>query len=276
VDSAHLRSLVVVERRKEPGCRACEKRLADAGRADERDVVASRDRDLERPTRDTLPDHARQVGRVLRQRLHRRRQRRAEYVERFHAGEVPRHVGEVARRPHHHPPHRRALRAVLVRDDGVGRPARQRRRHQGERARHRPEAAVEGKLSDERRRPQARRVELARGDEDRGGDREVVAGPLLRQVRRREVDGDPAGGDLETRVPKRAPDPLARLLHGAAGEPHDRQAREPERDIDLDADGNAVDTDHGGAEGGRDHGGASSGGACVGRGKCRSPACSPP
>ena len=152
-----------------------------------------------------------------------------------------------------------------------------RRRDERHRARDRAQRAVERQLADERDAPEVR-LELAGRDEDGRGHGQVVAGPLFRQVGRSQVDGDPAGRDLEAGVAKGGAHTLARLEHRAAGEADDRQAGKPERDVDLDAHGHAVDTDDRCAERIREHGHALRGEASMmwTRGRCRPPACSPP
>jgi len=69
----------------------------------------------------------------------------------------------------------------------------------GERAGNRPQPAVERELADRRVAGEPSRGQLRRGPEDGKGDRQVEAGPLLAQVGRREVDGDPPERPLELR-----------------------------------------------------------------------------
>ena len=64
-----------------------------------------------------------------------------------------------------------------------------------------------------------------RGDEDADGDRQVEAAALLRQVRRREVDGDVPGRQLEAAVGERRAHAVLALLHDGLGEP--RRSRTP-------------------------------------------------
>ena len=65
VDPADLGRLAVVEERQQAGGRARQQRLADARRPGEGDVVPAGDRDLQGAARDDLPDHRREVGRVI-------------------------------------------------------------------------------------------------------------------------------------------------------------------------------------------------------------------
>ena len=110
-----------------------------------------------------------------------------------------------------------------------------------EHPRQRPDRAVEGELSRQPPVLDPVRRELARRDQDRGGDREVKARPGLAQVGRRQVGCDPLLRELEPRVHERGPDALARLAHGGVGQPDEREGRQASVDVDLDVDGYGVD-----------------------------------
>jgi hypothetical protein len=106
---------------------------------------------------------------------------------------------------------------------------------------------------------------------------EMAELPRGREAGRREVDGDASSRHLESGVPQGGADPLARLEHGAPGQAHDREARQPEGDVDLDAHRDALDADDRGAERRGEHGHSPFGGGEKRSWReCRSPACSPP
>ena len=101
----------------------------------------------------------------------------------------------------------------------------------GDRARYRPYAAVEGELADTAVLEQPLRRELVRAREQCERDRQVEAGSLLAQRRRREVDRDPvATGPRQHRVDDAAVHPVLGLLAGAVGEPDDRERGQLGRD----------------------------------------------
>ena len=105
-------------------------------------------------------------------------------------------LAEAGRRTHVDPANRGALGPVLDRDDGLDDARAAGGRDERHRARDRAQRAVERQLADERDATEVR-LELAGRDEDGRGHGQVVAGPLFRQVGRGQVDGDPAGRDLE-------------------------------------------------------------------------------
>ena len=77
--------------------------------------------------------------------------------------------------------------------------------------------------------------------------------PAFRQLRRGEVHGDPPRWVVVARVAQRPADALPRLGQGRVRQPHDREPRQPGRDVDLHPDeppGEAVER---GGEQGREH-----------------------
>ena len=126
----------------------------------------------------------------------------------------------------------------------------------GERAAARADLAVEGELAEDRKALQRLGGDVARGGQDRAGDREVEAGPRLAQRRGREVDGDAAQREVEPGVEDGRAHALARLAYGAVGEPDDREAGQAGAHVDLHGDAprlEAVDGegDHAGEHGRR-------------------------
>ena len=80
------------------------------------------------------------------------------------------------------------------------------------------------------------RGELTRRGEHGERDRQVEAGALLAQLGRREVDRQPAKGELELGGRDPAPDALLRLLARAVGETDDRERRDAVLDVRLHLD----------------------------------------
>ena len=113
---------------------------------------------------------------------------------------------------------------------------RDHRQHTGNRA----DLAAQRQLTDEGE-PPATWLDLFRTQQDPDRHRQVERGTGLAQVRRREVDRDPARRMDEARVPERTADALARFLERGIGQPDDREAGQAGCDIDLDADQPAVE-----------------------------------
>ena len=103
-------------------------------------------------------------------------------------------------------------------------------------------------------RGSASQLELARGDQQRGRDRQVHPRPRLAQAGRRQVGDDPPQRELEAAVGHRRPHPLARLPHRGVGQADDREGREAAVDVDLDPDRAGGDAVEGEGSGGGEHG----------------------
>ena len=94
---------------------------------------------------------------------------------------------------------------------------------------------------------------LLRAEQDPERDREVERRTRLAQLRRREVDRDPARRVVVAGVAQRAADALPRLGQRGVRQPDDREARQAGRDVDLDPDDPAGDPVERGGEEGREH-----------------------
>ena len=94
---------------------------------------------------------------------------------------------------------------------------------------HRP---VQAQLAQDQRIVQLG-LHLVRGQQDAHRNRQVVRRPLLAQVRRRQVDGQPVRRVDVAAVAQRRPHPLAALAHGRVRQPHQRHPLEPTRNVDL-------------------------------------------
>jgi hypothetical protein len=115
-----------------------------------------------------------------------------------------------------------------------------------------PEPPVERKLTARGvlREPVAR--DLARSGEERERDRDVEAGALLLQLRRREVDRAPARPAKMSGSEARA-DPMFRLLTGAVDEADERERRHGFDDVRLRLDTARLEPDDGERDGARKH-----------------------
>ncbi len=83
-------------------------------------------------------------------------------------------------------------------------------RDHGQHAGHRPDAAVEGQLPQQG--PGATRgAQLTAGEQDADGDGDVVGGPMLAPVGRRQVHRDATQRIVEAGVADGAADPFSRL-----------------------------------------------------------------
>jgi hypothetical protein len=108
----------------------------------------------------------------------------------------------------------------------------------------RARVATERELGEDRDARKALVVELSAGGEHATGEREIEPGAALLQVRRSQARGDATAGETVAGVQDRRADAFASAAHPGLSEPHDREAREPLAQIDLDLDvarRNAVD-----------------------------------
>ncbi len=91
----------------------------------------------------------------------------------------------------------------------------------GSDAGHRCDRAVETELAQHREAGER----VVRDRADRGHqaerDRQIVVAAFLRQIGRREIDGDAAGRQREPRCDQRGADALLRLGHRLVGQPND-------------------------------------------------------
>ena len=147
----------------------------------------------------------------------------------------------------------RRLLEARRRDEGPRDALRGKGSQHRQEARDRPDLAAQRELPDERR-PAGERGELLRSEEDPDGDGEVDARPALGQVRRGEIDRDPARWMDEAGVADRSADPLPGLTQGGIGEPHDGEPGQARRHVHLDADPPAVEAHQGRREQGCKHG----------------------
>jgi hypothetical protein len=104
---------------------------------------------------------------------------------------------------------------------------------------HGAELAAERKLAEDR--PSAVGDDLLRSDENSQRDRQVQGGSALAQLRRGEVDGYPPRRVFVAAVSDGAPDPLARLLQGRVRQSDDREAGQAGGHVHLDPDGPAIE-----------------------------------
>ena len=145
----------------------------------------------------------------------------------------------------------RLIGAVGRDDDPLDAAPRERRDHRQQPG-NGPNLAAERHLADERG-PAGASGELLRSDQDPDGDREIRRGAGLGHVGGREVDRDPTRRMDEAGVPERAANAFARLANRGVAEPDDRESRQPRRDVDLDPDDPAVQSDERCGEQGREH-----------------------
>ena len=104
-----------------------------------------------------------------------------------------------------------------------------------------------GRPSRERPPAERGRRHLGGGGEHAHGDREIQARTFLAQGPGREVHDDAAQRPLQPSALDRRPDPVAGVLDPRAGQPGDRERREPATDVRLDGDEVTADADDGNA-----------------------------
>jgi hypothetical protein len=124
----------------------------------------------------------------------------------------------------------------------------------GDRALDRPQPAVQAQLGGGAHAAHGRRLDLTAGGQDRERDGQIEPGSLLALAGGCQVDGDPhhrepVGGGADA-----AAHALARLLDGAIGQAHHREAgRGAALDVGLDLDAAGIDARDPEAGGRRDH-----------------------
>jgi hypothetical protein len=194
VDGADFDRLVISERRQDPREALGEHRLPRPGRADQEDVVPARGRDLERALRGELSTDVGEVELGIRRHV----RAGGREVGRLDLIVVPAERPERRDRMDADTRHGPRLRCVHARQpDGAASFPPGRGEH-GQGAPHAADGAVESQLAYEHaavdRIPTG---DLTRGEEDRHRDREIEAAAFLPDVRRREIDGDLPGRELE-------------------------------------------------------------------------------
>src|SRR5438105_2105071 len=90
----------------------------------------------------------------------------------------------------------------------------------------------------------ARERAVAGGIDHGRRDRQVKSRPLLRQLRRCKVDGDPPPRELKAAVIDRDLDSLARFLEGAVTHPDDVESRQAIGNIGFHLDPDPVEAKH--------------------------------
>jgi len=191
-------------------------------------------RDLERTARALLTAHVREirwrwfVDVAIRQWLERR------HVDL--AAEVRDDLGEVPN-GHRHDPGERGFGRRLRGTHHVRQPCSTRTLGDRERPRNGPDPPVERELADGRVLREPLGWKLSRGAQYRERDREVEAGTLLAERRRREIDRDaPVVGPLERGGQHPAPHAVLRLLARPVGKADDREAGNSRLEMRLDLD----------------------------------------
>ncbi len=169
------------------------------------------------------------------------------------AAQVGDRLGQVAQRHGVDPGElglgRRLGRAEQSREPGPA-GALGRREHAADRT-HTP---VERELTERRMAGERSGGDLPRRRQDRERDRQVEAGALLAQARRREVDGDAPDGPLELGRGDADADALLRLLAGPVGQADDREAGNAELEMRLDLDATRLEADERVRDRPREHG----------------------
>ena len=216
-----------------PGRQRLSRVLPEPGGPTSRMLWPARGGDLERTPRELLPAHLFEAA-LPRDGFGLRGGGRDRALQRPLAVEVRHHLGEAPRREDLEPAHERRLRGVGGRHDQpplTGVPRRERDR---EHAAHVLEPAVERKLAHEEQAARRLGARQPLGGEQTNGDRQVEGAPLLAQVRRREVHGDPPRGEREPRVHDGRPDAVAALAHRLVRQPHGGEAGKPVLEVRLD------------------------------------------
>ena len=106
-------------------------------------------------------------------------------------------------------------------------------KHHRQRAAHRAAAAVQRQLPEDQHAVQRLFGDLPGRRQDGQGDGQVEGGAFLAQVRRGQVDGDPAGGAEKPAVAQRGHHPVPAFADGGVGQADHRQPEAAAGDIRL-------------------------------------------
>jgi len=112
-------------------------------------------------------------------------------------------------------------------------------------AANRADRAGERQLADEFEFVERIRRDLLARRKDADGDRQVEAARGLRQVGRREVDGETPVREVEAGVQQRCAHAIAALAHFGFGKTDDVEGRQSDADVDFDADRGRIEADEG-------------------------------
>ena len=113
----------------------------------------------------------------------------------------------------------------------------------GEDAADPAQPAVERELADRGGALERAARKLLRRSEERERDRQVEAGTLLAQLRRREVDGDPPRREAQLGGGDPGANALTGLLASTVGKPDDREAGDAVANVRLDVDATWLEAD---------------------------------
>ena len=168
-------------------------------------------------------------------------------VERRAVGDQ--HLAQRGAADHADAPHEPRLVDVAARHHDGRRPRTASSEHRGQHARDRTQPTVERELADMHHARDGRGVDGSCRGERGDRDAEVEARPVLRHGRRREVDGDLAGGQVASGVGGRSAHPVFRLAERGVGQADDGEGGQTVGQVGLDLDERTIDAVQGDGEG---------------------------
>lgn len=209
------------------------------------DVVGAGRGDLERPLRRRLRLYVRKIDVAHRHLAHQRGRIGAHRAQFGAARQVLAHRRQRRSAAHRDSIDDRGLGDIGLRKDQciAFHRARGERNRQG--ATNRTQVAFEPEFSKKQRARHPVVGDLSARDQNPDGDGQVECAAALRHVGRREVDGDASQRQLVTRVAERRRDAFAPFLDRAEWQADRRERRQAIGDVDLDVDGQRVNTDDG-------------------------------
>lgn len=151
------------------------------------------------------------------------------------AHQVRAHMQQRVGRQHRARAGQRRLRRRFARQD-EGAPGFAGAQHHGQRAANGPQGARQGQLPRKLVITKFVARHLPGSRQHAQGNGQVEAAGLLGQVRRRQVDRDAPGREIEVGVLDGGAHPVARLLHLGFGQADDGEGGEPTGQVDFDAD----------------------------------------
>ena len=152
-------------------------------------------------------------------------------------------IGEVAHTPHGEPRDELRLTGLTGGHDGAPEAGRPRREEGRQDAPHGSDPAVEPQLAEQHRgRGDASRDQLG-AREDGGDDRQVVVAARLGQAGRGEVDREEPVGPGQAGSRNGGAAPVAGLVQGGVGQPHQDGAGQTRAECGLDLDRGALHAD---------------------------------
>lgn len=224
----HFQRFIEVERRKKPRQTASEHGLARPRWTDQKEVVPSGGRDLERAFRRVLPSHIRQVQAAGRPTLPSDPHTptpRPNLTQPCHPCQVFDDLGERSRSKDGLPLHHGCVFRIAEWKNDSTHPLTKGAHHDRQDAANGMEAPVESQLSHKKQIVEFSLGDDASGSQDPHSDGKIKTCSLLADPGRSKVDRDPAKRQSIPRTPQRGRDSFPTLANSTLWQAYDRERR---------------------------------------------------